>query len=129
MGVRGDVDLGGGLEAFYGFEWNLGNPANGDKGEDLNTRQHHVGLKGDWGSIWLGAFDSVIVRFGGFATTDILDQYSGNFEPIYRTSNAVAYVSPDLNGFQFGIEAQCGKMARKEKSTRLRSPIPFCRLG
>ena len=82
---------------------NLGDPANGDKG-NLNTRQHHVGLKGDWGSVWLGAFDSVIVRFGGFSTTDILDQYSGNFEPIYRTSNAVAYVSPNLNGFQFGVE-------------------------
>ena len=111
LGVRGDVDLGGGLEAFYGFEWNLGGPANGDRADavnetGLNTRQQHVGLRGDWGSIWLGAFDSVIVRFGGFATTDILDQYSGNFEPRYRTSNAVAYVSPDLNGFNFGIEAQ-----------------------
>ena len=99
---RGDVDLGGGLGAFYGFEWNLGGPADGDKG--LKTRQHHVGLKGDWGSVWLGAFDSVIVRFGGFATTDITDQYGGNFEPIYRTKNAIAYVSPDLNGFQFGVE-------------------------
>ena len=103
LGVRGDIDLGGGLESFYGFEWNLGNPADGDS-TSLKTRQHHVGLKGDWGSIWLGAFDSVIVRFGGFATTDILDQYSGNYEPIYRTKNAVAYVSPDLNGFQFGVE-------------------------
>ena len=103
LGVRGDVDLGGGLEAFYGFEWNLGGPADGDTA--LKTRQNHVGLKGDWGSVWLGAFDSVIVRFGGFSTTDILPQYSGNFEPIYRTGNAIAYVSPDLNGFQFGIEA------------------------
>ena len=116
LGVRGDIDLGGGLGAFYGFEWNLGNPANGDQpvgGSGLSTRQHHVGLKGDWGSIWLGAFDSVIVRFGGFSTTDILDQYSGNFEPIYRTGNAVAYVSPDLNGFNFGIEvaAQDGDKA------------------
>ena len=103
LGVRGDIDLGGGLGSFYGFEWNLGNPADGDS-TSLKTRQHHVGLKGDWGSIWLGAFDSVIVRFGGFSTTDILDQYSGNYEPIYRTKNAVAYVSPDLNGFQFGVE-------------------------
>ena len=104
LGVGGSADLGGGLEAFYGFEWNLGDPAN--NGGGLKTRQHHVGLRGDWGSIWLGAFDSVIVRFGGFATTDILDQFSGNFEPIYRTSNAIAYVSPDLNGFNFGIEVQ-----------------------
>ena len=104
LGVRGDVDLGGGLEAFYGFEWNLGQPENGTG--TPNTRQHHVGLKGDWGSIWLGAFDSVAVRFGGFSTTDILDQYSGNFEPAYRTSNAIAYVSPDLSGFNFGIQAQ-----------------------
>ena len=110
LGVRGDVDLGGGLEAFYGFEWNLGSPANG--ADDLTTRQQHVGLKGDWGSIWLGAFDSVIVRFGGFATTDILDQFSGELEPRYRTENAIAYVSPDLNGFQFGIEAQAND--RKE---------------
>ena len=104
LGVRGDVDLGGGLEAFYGFEWNLGDPEN--NGGGLKTRQHHVGLKGDWGSIWLGAFDSVIVRFGGFATTDILDQFSGELEPRYRTKNAIAYVSPDLNGFNFGIEVQ-----------------------
>ena len=123
LGVRGDVDLGGGLEAFYGFEWNLGNPADSDDssgdGSALKTRQHHVGLKGDWGAIWLGAFDSVIVRFGGFSTTDILDQYSGNFEPIYRTSNAVAYVSPDLNGFQFGIEASAQDGAKREVTTRL----------
>ena len=121
LGVRGDVDLGGGLGAFYGFEWNLGGPANGDT--DLNTRQHHVGLKGDWGSIWLGAFDSVIVRFGGFATTDILDQYSGNFEPIYRTSNAIAYVSPDLNGFQFGIEVQADDGTGKETPTTVTTPV------
>ena len=111
LGVRGDVDLGGGLSAFYGFEWNLGQPANGDRadavnGTGLNTRQNHVGLKGDWGSIWLGAFDSVAVRFGGFSATDILDQYSGNFEPAYRTSNAIAYISPDLSGFNFGIQVQ-----------------------
>ena len=111
LGVRGDVDLGGGLEAFYGFEWNLGNPANADRADavnetGLNTRQHHVGLKGDWGSVWAGAFDSVIVRFGGFSTTDILDQYSGDFESRYRTKNALAYISPDLNGFNFGIEVQ-----------------------
>ena len=110
LGVRGDVDLGGGLSAFYGFEWNLGDPADGHSANNnphdnvLRTRQQHVGLKGDWGSIWAGAFDSVIVRFGGFSTTDILDQYSGNFEPIYRNANAVAYVSPDLNGFNFGVE-------------------------
>ena len=104
LGVRGDVDLGGGLAAFYGFEWNLGAPA--DRADNLITRQQHVGLKGDWGSVWLGAFDSVIVRFGGFATTDILDQFSGEFEPRYRTKNAIAYVSPDLNGFNFGIEVQ-----------------------
>ena len=114
LGVRGDVDLGGGLEAFYGFEWNLGGPADGDTA--LKTRQNHVGLKGDWGSVWLGAFDSVIVRFGGFSTTDILPQYSGNFEPIYRTGNAIAYVSPDLNGFQFGIEAHAKDGERQSGS-------------
>ena len=117
LGVRGDVDLGGGLEAFYGFEWNLGQPANGDTG--LNTRQNHVGLKGDWGSIWLGAFDSVIVRFGGFSTTDILAQYSGNFEPIYRASNAIAYVSPDLNGFNFGIEVAANDQANFEEGDNI----------
>ena len=112
LGVSGSADLGSGLEAFYGFEWNLGDAENGGGG--LNTRQHHVGLRGDWGSVWLGAFDSVIVRFGGFATTDILDQYSGNFEPIYRASNAVAYVSPDLNGFQFGVEVAANDGTKAE---------------
>ena len=117
LGVGGSVDLGGGLEGFYGFEWNLGAPADGDEG--LKTRQNHVGLRGDWGSIWLGAFDSVIVRFGGFSTTDITDQYGGNFEPIYRTKNAIAYISPDLNGFNFGIEvaANDGKHPLKDNES------------
>ena len=119
LGVGGSADLGSGLEAFYGFEWNLGDAAN--NGGGLKTRQHHVGLRGDWGSIWLGAFDSVIVRFGGFATTDILDQFSGNFEPIYRTSNAIAYVSPDLNGFNFGIEVQADD--GEKKTTTETDPI------
>ena len=119
LGVGGSADLGGGLEAFYGFEWNLGDAEN--NGGGLKTRQHHVGLRGDWGSVWLGAFDSVIVRFGGFATTDILDQYSGNFEPIYRTSNAVAYVSPDLNGFNFGVEVAAND--GEKKTTTMSDPI------
>ena len=119
LGVGGTADLGGGLEAFYGFEWNLGQPANGDTG--LSTRQNHVGLRGDWGSVWLGAFDSVIVRFGGFATTDILDQYSGNFEPTYRTENALAYISPDLNGFQFGVEVQANDGKKGEVTVRQES--------
>ena len=131
LGVRGDVDLGGGLGAFYGFEWNLGDPEN--NGGGLKTRQHHVGLKGDWGSVWLGAFDSVIVRFGGFATTDILDQYSGNFEPRYRTKNAVAYVSPDLNGFQFGIEAQANDRQESVETDliyrTIAGDVPFLTVG
>ena len=127
LGVGGTADLGGGLEAFYGFEWNLGQPADGDTG--LKTRQNHVGLRGDWGSVWLGAFDSVIVRFGGFATTDILDQYSGNFEPTYRTENALAYISPDLNGFQFGVEVQANDGKKGEVTVRKESltvPATLC---
>ena len=119
LGVGGSADLGGGLEAFYGFEWNLGDAEN--NGGGLKTRQHHIGLRGDWGSIWLGAFDSVIVRFGGFATTDITDQYGGNFEPIYRTSSAVAYISPDLNGFQFGVEVQANDSKKDEAVVRVES--------
>ena len=107
LGVRGSADLGDGVSALYQFEWDLGEPANGDQG-NLNTRQHNVGLRGKFGTILLGAFDSVIVRLnggaGGFAMTDILPRYSGNFEPAYRTKNAIGYITPEVGGLQIGFE-------------------------
>ena len=109
LGVRGSADLGNGVAALYQFEWDLGDPSNGAKGDKgLNTRQHNVGLRGKFGTILLGAFDSVIVRLnggaGGFAMTDILPRYSGNFEPAYRTKNAIGYITPEVGGLQIGFE-------------------------
>ncbi len=103
LGIRGSVDLGGGLSASYRYEFGV----NGDEGSNVgNTRLHNVGLSGGFGSLVFGtqwALDYNTV----WVTTDVMNQYSGwyvyNANRAGRQSNAATYYSPDFNGFNFGI--------------------------
>lgn len=90
LGVKGNEDLGNGLQAIYKFEFQVetteGNVDDGD-------RNSYVGLKGGFGSVKLGALKSPYKYFGGvkhdaFVTT-AMQARDGN-GGMYREEGAMS---------------------------------------
>ena len=120
LGVRGTVDLGGGMSAGYNYEFGV----NGNNGAAIgNTRLHNVGLSGGFGSVLVGTqwaldYNYVWVR------TDVMNAgFTGNFaynpNRAGRQSNAITYTSPDFNGFNFGLSAVLSSGSLEIGSTEL----------
>ncbi len=112
-GVKGTEDLGGGLKAIFqlesGFNINNGKFSAFNANTEIFGRQAYVGLTHDqYGTVTLGRqYDPLVDMvqpltgdnyFGSqFATPGDVD----NNDNSSRTNNAVKYVSPVLDGFQF----------------------------
>ena len=119
LGVRGTVDLGGGMSAGYNYEFGV----NGDNGAAIgNTRLHNVGLSGGFGSVLVGTQWALDYNYV-WSKTDVMNVNSGWFTYIPnragRQSNAITYTSPDFNGFNFGLSAVLSKGALEIGKTEL----------
>lgn len=103
LGFRGTEDLGGGLTAF----WQIESAAAPDVGNStFASRNSGVGLRGNWGSVLLGRWDSPYkiaanrvdpfndVTIAGF--TSIMHD-NGNFNR--RENNVIQYWTPNWSGF------------------------------
>ena len=109
LGVRGSIDLGGGLSGLYRYEWRAGDDTNDSGaahgGGNGRVRLRYVGLTGGFGTmlagqVWTNTYNFVYSR------TDVFNDGSGWYAPQFRTANVIQYTSPDLNGFSFGIDTQ-----------------------
>ena len=103
LGVRGTVDLGGGMSAGYNYEFGV----RGDNGAEIGTtRLHNVGLSGGFGSFLVGTQWALDYNYV-WGNTDVMNVNSGRFayniNRAGRQSKAITYTSPDFNGFSFGI--------------------------
>ena len=109
VGLRGSNDLGGGLEGFYQWEGGVKMNAGGYDGQPWHVRVGHVGLRGAFGSFWVGSAWSADYNWT-HGSTDIANFYSGNLSYSdnreARTSNSIEYTTPDLNGFQGAIRTR-----------------------
>lgn len=119
-GLRGKEDLGGGMKTVFQLESGFA-PSTGQsfQGGRLFGRQAYVGLSNDaWGTLTLGrqydmsaswlAQTSATYRWNGyFAHPGDND----NFNYQFRVNNGAKYVSPDLNGLQFGATYSFGGVA------------------
>ena len=106
VGIKGTEDLGGGMSAVYGMEWDLDLNDNAETSGPFSGRNAFVGLKGAFGTVLAGKHDTPYKLAGSadlFADTAADSQGStgiigyGNFD--LRASNALAYISPDVAGF------------------------------
>ncbi|AHF01964.1 porin [Thiomicrospira aerophila AL3] len=129
LGVKGSEDLGNGLKAVYQLETTL-NMAQGNGGSGSNTggnngwgqlRNTFVGVSGGFGTVIAGRHDTPLRmiqpndrfndsfylgnntgRFGGLNVGTQIDgedfELNGSGED--RLDNMVAYLSPNMNGFQ-----------------------------
>ncbi len=114
LGVKGSEDLGGGMSAVYGMEWgvdlndNLDGTQGATTGGVFGARNAFVGLKGAFGTVLGGKHDTPYKLAGsadlfGDTVADSQDGAGiigyGSFD--LRATNALAYISPDWNGFHF----------------------------
>ena len=102
IGVRGNNDLGSGLEGFYQWEGLVAI----ENGGNVGTRLGHVGLRGAFGSFWVGSNWAADYNWT-HGSTDIANVASGNLDYTdnrpCRTNKAIEYTTPDLNGFQGAV--------------------------
>ena len=121
VGIKGTEDLGGGMSAVYGMEWDLDLNDNAETSGPFSGRNAFVGLKGAFGTVLAGKHDTPYKLAGSadlFADTAADSQGSGSiigssvttsttvptsgtgfagFD--LRATNALAYISPDFAGF------------------------------
>ncbi|OOZ39101.1 porin [Solemya elarraichensis gill symbiont] len=110
IGFKGTEDLGNGMSLIWkaetGYDFADGNAWSKDSGGTPNGRNAYIGLTGDWGTFLYGRHDTPY-KMGYYATgidmmgDTIMDMNSyAGFDEV-RASNAIAYVSPHMNGLTF----------------------------
>lgn len=108
LGVKGSHELEGGLEAFYKAEFEI-QIDDGDKGgEVFSQRNIEAGLKGNFGLVKAGRFDTIIKKgqgkvdlFNDLTIGDIGKVINGDT----RGDNTLHYASPTL-GDNFVVKAE-----------------------
>lgn len=104
FGFKGETSLKDDLVGFFKYELE----ADADEKTsdvDVNLDQAYVGVKGDFGKVQVGTFDSIYNN----AIQDGIDsyEYAGLTGSSTTTEgDTIAYFSPEINGFEVQISAQ-----------------------
>ena len=128
IGVKGMEDLGGGLKAIFQVESSIGLD---DGSGTLAGRNSNLGLTGDFGTVFLGNWDTPykastirLDPFGAKGIAGYANIMGGGYSPTTanaanresfdrRQKNSVQYWTPDMSGFS----ARVGYSANEEKTT------------
>lgn len=96
LGVKGEEALGGGLSAVYKLEFGV----QGDVASGVTGRDRYLGLKSDFGTVRLGAYDSPLKTSQGtvdqFNDMTYTDMAAVGIVGDNRMDNAIGYTSPKL---------------------------------
>ncbi|MGQ9659759.1 MAG: porin [Thermochromatium sp.] len=124
IGIKGSEDLGNGMKAIYHVQINVDlteeetndgryDGANAISGGDdtVTMQKTYVGLSGDWGTFTVGRNDTP--HYVSTAKLDMFDNTMADYNSTVgfddvRADNAIAYVSPDLSGFQLAAAVHAG---------------------
>ena len=123
IGVQGTNDLGGGLEGFYRYEWEVDtndtDRNNGDGGDNGRTRLGLVGLRGSFGQVQMGTFWTQDYNWT-HGSTDVANKASGWFNYSAnrpgRQKQAIEYTTPNLNGFQGAVRVNAADGGATDKN-------------
>ncbi|MFK7847348.1 MAG: porin, partial [Rhodothermales bacterium] len=100
IGFKGSEDLGNGLKAI----WKAETKYNIDTGGWGSGRNAYIGLAGDWGTVLIGKHDTPLKISTGKLDvfSDTMADYNSTLGFVdRRTSNTIAYISPNWGGFTF----------------------------
>lgn len=100
LGVRGEEDLGNGLSAIYQAEWEVAGDVASGAANDLGARDRFLGLKGNFGTVKLGAYEAPLRTSQGAVDLfdDMVHNDMANFGIVGedRKDNLIGYESPKL---------------------------------
>lgn len=117
IGFKGNEALGNGLNAFFKIESKVALDTGASAG--FANREGWVGLQGDFGTVKLGRgktyFDLAQENFDGFNGNSTMINSLLIDGAYYRSSNNIAYETPDMNGFV--AKLQYGDMEAKNDTT------------
>ncbi len=106
IGVKGTYDVEGGLQAIYQAEFEV-QFDDGDKdGETFTQRNIFVGLKGGFGTVKVGKFDTPLKV--AQKKIDLFNDLKGDIKNVITESDAraddiIAYQSPSFSGFKGNV--------------------------
>ena len=107
IGFKGSEDLGNGLKAIWKVESAVNIADGGWAGGSWGSaRNSYIGLAGDWGTFLYGRLDTPYKMAWYSTGIDMLGDSFMDVNSLYgfqewRRDNAIAYVSPNMNGFTF----------------------------
>lgn len=112
VGFKGKGELNHGLTAIYKVEYQT-SPDNGDA---LKQRNTYAGLKGDFGTVQVGLFDTPLKKLQ--KKVDLFNDLEGDIKNVItksdnREKNSVQYTSPKFAGLQFKVD----QIASEDKSS------------
>lgn len=123
LGFKGTEDLGGGLSANFVLETGLLLDTGGfDQGNLAFGRQAYVGLNAGWGSMRLGRQKTV-----SYDVLEALDPFkiglAGDASRMFslsgkRVNNSVAYLTPNLSGFNGELLYGFGEVVGNTQASR-----------
>ncbi|MFL0803669.1 MAG: porin [Agarilytica sp.] len=106
IGVKGTYDVEGGLQAIYQAEFEVQFDDGDKEGETFTQRNIFVGLKGDFGTVKAGKFDTPLKV--AQKKVDLFNDLKGDIKNVItdsdaRASDIVSYQSPSFSGFNGNI--------------------------
>ncbi|MBQ81950.1 MAG: porin [Gammaproteobacteria bacterium] len=111
LGVKGSMDFGEGLEAIYQAEYEV-DPVDGTadekNGRTFKQRNSFVGIKGSYGTLFLGTHDTALKK--SQSKIDLFNDLAGDIKNILqgenRMSDFIGYTTPTLgDGFSATFNA------------------------
>jgi predicted porin len=106
-GMKGNMSLDNGMTVLYQIEWEV-DLANLSGSDNIKSRDQYVGLRGDFGTVFLGRKNTFTKAYS--SQVDLFNDYQGDIKHIWkgenRLSESVSYESMDINGFHFGVNYQ-----------------------
>ncbi len=110
LGVKGSEELGrGDLEIIYQMEFGI--DPDGSESNVFSKRNLFVGLKGGFGTVTAGFYDTLVKNVGGK-----VDQFGDTVGDITRlmrgetrTGNQLTYIAPKFGGLTLSASAQLGE--------------------
>ncbi|HEY1077901.1 MAG TPA: porin [Fontimonas sp.] len=111
FGVKGKDDLGiAGLEGFYQMEWGV--DPDGSESDIFSRRNIFVGVRGGFGSLKVGFYDTLIKEAG--AAVDLFNDTPGDIDALMvgeqRLSNLITYTTPKFaDAIELSVAIQPGE--------------------
>ncbi|MDD2684956.1 MAG: porin [Gallionella sp.] len=129
LGFKGSEDLGDGLSAIWQMEAQFNPSGTTATGPFDGTRNSNVGLKGDFGTVFLGNWDTpyksihnkveLFDNAGSFTAGKLIGVTGNAKSYVTRQASVVQYWTPNMSGFQGMLSFTPGTKTATTNPTRI----------